>query len=64
MTHDDLAQVAQIPVHQWRQLVDLTKWREAFNSHEASEKLLQTYFARTLVEAIWMKQEGDTLLDS
>ena len=64
MTYDDLALVTQIPVHQWRLLVDLDKWREDFIPYEASAKLLQTYFARTLIEAIWMKQKGDTLLDS
>lgn len=64
MTYDNLAEITKIPAYQWQDLVDISKWREKFVPHEASEKQLQTYFARTMTEAIWMEQDGDDFLGS
>jgi hypothetical protein len=64
VSYDDLARATQISVEQWRCLVDPTRWRENFNPEEAPVVILQTSFARTMVEAIWIKQEGEMLLES
>jgi hypothetical protein len=61
---NDLIRATGIPAYQWQCLTDFENWREDFNPEHASNIVLQTSFARTMVEAIWTGLQGKTLLMS
>lgn len=58
-SHEEISEQSEIPITVWRTYVNLANWDKNVNINDAPTATeLITYFVRTLIEAIWLKQTG------
>lgn len=64
-SHEEMSEQSEIPIAVWRTYVNLADWDKDVNINDAPTAIeLTTYFVRTLMEAIWLKQTGKEVRSS
>lgn len=64
-SHEEMSEQSEIPIAVWRTYVNLADWDKDVNINDAPTATeLTTYFVRTLMEAIWLKQTGKEVRSS